>query len=235
MNGRSLRAVLLFIGLVCAAQPVSGWPWSNDQRKAERKMRAGDLKSALRHYEMARLRDPDNPALDYNVGNVLHLDTRFDEAVVEYAKVLERSDGNLAQMTHYNVGNTFYRAGDLEKAERSYVNALLENPYDVDAKYNLEMALKAKEEKEQQEEQEKKGGKDEKKDEKQKEPDREQEKQEEDKPQAEDEKEPRPREGKLTKDQAERILNALNEQEKKERKDLKEARSRSGVRVEKDW
>jgi tetratricopeptide (TPR) repeat protein len=138
-------------------------------------------------------------------------------------------------MTHYNIGNTYYRSGDLEKAAEFYVNALLEDPYDQDAKHNLEMALKAEEEKEQKEEQGKEGGEDEKESEKQKKPEPEEKEREEEKSGDEDEREPSPREGGLTMEQAERILNALSEQEKKERKDLKETSSRSGVRVEKDW
>ena len=235
MNRWFLSGFLLVTGTACLAGSLSAWPWSNEQRKAERELKAGNLEKALRHYEMARLVEPDNPALDYNVGNVLHMGGRFPEAITEYAQALDGSDQKLAEMTHYNSGNTYYRMGDLEKAVSSYVKALLENPQDVDAKHNLEMALKVDQQKQHEQEQDKKGGEDkEKSQEEEKEPDQKQQDEEEGKGSPEEE-EPRPREGELTREQAERILNALNEQEKEERKELKEARSRTGVRVERDW
>jgi tetratricopeptide (TPR) repeat protein len=197
-------------------------------------MKAGDLSKALGHYRTARLKDPDNPALDYNVGNVLHLDNKFAEAITEYSKALQGAEDELAQMTHYNMGNTHYRAQDLEKAIRSYVDALLADPEDQDAKHNLEMALRAtQQQQQQQEDKEDKGGEDnEKEEEEKKEPDPNDEQEEQ---QPEEGEEDGPQEGDLTREQAERILNALNEQEKKDRKDMKEAESRTGVRVDKDW
>jgi len=236
MSRRFAVALLFVAGAICSAGSLSAWPWSNEERKAEREMKAGNLEKALRHYEMARLVEPDNPALDYNVGNVLHRGGRFEEAITEYTQALDGSDTKLAEMTHYNIGNTFYRMGDLERAVRSYVNALLEDPQDLDAKHNLEMALKANQEEKQQDEQDKKGGDEkQKKEDEQKKPDREQDERKEEKEEPREEREPRPQEGELTEEQAERILNALNEQEKEERKDLKETRSRAGARVEKDW
>lgn len=231
---RFFSGLALFMALVLCSVSASAWPWSNEERKAERQMRKGEYAKALRHYQAARLKDPDNRALDYNVGNVLHLDNNFAEALGEYSKALKGADQELAEMTYYNIGNTYYRSQDLEKAVQSYTNALLEDPEDLDAKHNLEMALRVMQEREQQQDQKDKGGEDnEKEDEEEKKPDPNEEEQEKQEPQ--EEEEPRPQEGDLTKEQAERILNALNEQEKRDRKDLKESRSRTGARVEKDW
>lgn len=222
---------------------AGAWIWSNEERKAEREMKAGNFEKALRHYEMAKLRDPDNPALYYNVGNVLHMDNKWQEAIGEYSGVLGKLDKDLEEMTLYNMGNTYYRSGDLEKAIESYVGALLERPDDYDAKHNLEMALEKTEEQQQREQDGEQGG--EKKEEKGEEKEEEPREQDQDQEQQQDqekgtqetdqERRPKPQEGELTKEQAERILNALSEQERKERKDLKETERRAGVRVGKDW
>ena len=198
------------------------WPWSNEQRKAERHFRKNNFDQALRHYENARLKDPDNPALDYNVGNVFHMDNRFQEAISEYSKAVARSEPALKEMTQYNMGNTFYRMGDMNSAAESYIKALLENPEDYDAKHNLEMALRMieQQQKKQQQQQNKQEEKEEEKEEESK---------------SEEKEQPQPREGELSKEQAERILDALNEQEKKERKELKKSKAKAKVYVEKDW
>ncbi len=217
-------ALVFFCGLVVLYSSVTcdAWPWSNEQRKAERHFRKNNFEQALRYYENARLKDPDNPALDYNVGNVYHMDDRFQEAVDEYSKAIPRSQPVLEEITHYNMGNTFYRMGDVNRAVESYINALLENPEDYDAKHNLEMALRMMEQQQQKQQQQK--NKQEK---------NEEEKEEEDK--GEKKEQPQPREGELSKEQAERILDALNEQEKKERKEMKKSKARAKVYVEKDW
>jgi len=155
------------------------------------------------------------------------MDSRLEAAAGEYSKVIAKSDSDLKEMTYYNMGNTFYRMDDMNRAIESYVRALLEDPQDHDAKHNLEMALNAVQQ--QQKEREKQDEEKEERDEKEQEQEREDEKG------TEEKKEPQPREGEMTKEQAERILNALNEQEKKERKELKKSESRAKVYVEKDW
>ncbi len=215
-----------FCGLVAlySSTACEAWPWSNEQRKAERHFRKDNFEQALRHYENARLKEPDNPALDYNVGNVFHMDNRFQEAVGEYAKAVAASEPVLKEMTQYNMGNTFYRMGDMNSAADSYIKALLENPEDYDAKHNLEMALRMMEQQQQEQQQQ---------DEQEKKEEEKEEEKGEDK--GEEKEQPQPREGELSKEQAERILEALNEQEKKERKELKKSKAKAKVYVEKDW
>jgi tetratricopeptide (TPR) repeat protein len=50
-------------------------------------------------------------------------------------------DEELAQHSFFNLGNAAYNGQDLETAVQSYIDALLLNPNDADAKYNLELAL----------------------------------------------------------------------------------------------
>ena len=216
--------VVLYSAVTCEA-----WPWSNEQRKAERHFRKNNFEQALKHYENARLRAPDNPALDYNIGNVFHMDNRFQEAVDEYSKAIPRSQPVLKEMTNYNMGNTFYRMGDMNRAIESYINALLENPDDHDAKHNVEMALRMIEQQKQKQQQ--RQDKQEKKEEEKEEQQRE----EKEEGKSEEREQPQPKEGELSKEQAERILDALNEQERKERKELKKPKTRAKVSVEKDW
>lgn len=220
-------ALLTLASAVWTPGICGAWPWSNEQKRAERQLRAGNLEQALRHYENARLRDPDNPALDYNVGNVLHMNNRLEAAAGEYSKAITRSDSDLKEMSYYNMGNTFYRMGDMNRAIESYIRALLEDPQDHDAKHNLEMALRMiqqhKEQKEKQDQEK------EEKDEKEQ-----QQKSEEQKDTVE-EREVQPKEGEMSREQAERILNALNEQEKEERRELRKSKSKAKFYVEKDW
>jgi Ca-activated chloride channel family protein len=232
---KSIMVAVLSLALVGGPAGRSwSWPWSNEQRKAERHLAAGRFDQALRHYENARLEQPDNPAIEYNIGNVLHKLEKFDEASAEYSKVIARSDSTLKEMAHYNMGNNYYVTGDLERAVESYSSALLEDPADHDAKYNLEMALRRQQQ--QQDKDQGKEGENQEKEKSEKEKEQEKEKQEEKSEKPDQEKrERKPKQGEMSEEEARRILNALNEQEKEERKDLLAGKSSRSAYVEKDW
>ncbi len=211
------------------------WPWSNEQRKAERDIAGGRFDQALRHYENARLEEPDNPAIEYNIGNVLHRLERLEEASAEYSKVIAKSDPDLKEMASYNMGNNYYVMGDLERAIESYTDALLEDPTDYDAKHNLEMALRRDREQKQNEDKGKEGEQQEKeKREKEREQEEEKEEEKSERPDQE-KKEQRPKQGEMSEEEARRILSALAEQEKEERKDLLAGKSSRSAYAEKDW
>jgi len=103
----------------------------------------GRLEEALSAYRAARIERPDAPEIDYNVGNVYHDQQIFDSALSQYQEALANLTGPLLPNTYYNLGNTLYRSGQYEPAYEAYKQALIENPNDVEAKHNLELALKA--------------------------------------------------------------------------------------------
>ena len=59
---------------------------------------------------------------------------------------------------HFNLGNTFYQQENWAEAIEAYQQALRLNPDDIDAKNNLEMALKQQEQQRQQQQQQRQGG-----------------------------------------------------------------------------
>ena len=77
-------------------------------------------------------------------GNALYLKGNFKEAldVYEQALLLQPEDMTKSKI-HYNLGNTRYRLGELKEAFREYQEALRLNPNDKDAKFNLEVVLRA--------------------------------------------------------------------------------------------
>lgn len=66
----------------------------------------------------------------YNAGN-------FEQAVEEYTQLLQQG---VSSDLYYNLGNAWYRTGDLAHAILNYERALLLNPADADAKFNLQLA-----------------------------------------------------------------------------------------------
>jgi hypothetical protein len=96
------------------------------------------------------------PSLDYNSGEVAYRRGRFGAAVERYRGGLA-GDRGLRERTYYNVGNSYVwqaraeynradKRGLLRAAIESYEAALLLDPRDRDAKWNLEIALRRLEE-----------------------------------------------------------------------------------------
>ena len=110
---------------------------------------------ALGAYQLAQNRQPELAEPFYNAANALYREGSFGDAIAQIQQaLLNVKDEELAQNSFYNMGNAAYNGQDLEAAIQSYINALLINPNDADAKYNLELALQQQEQQEQQEQEE---------------------------------------------------------------------------------
>ncbi len=70
--------------------------------------------------------------------NELFTDAKFLEAANAYEEIL--NSGVESGEVYYNLGNAYYKTGNLPKAILNYERALLMLPHDKDIRYNLEMA-----------------------------------------------------------------------------------------------
>jgi Ca-activated chloride channel homolog len=200
---------------------------------------------ALKRYTEAQLEAPDSPQLHYNLGNVFFRQGEVDKAREEYRRALAAADASLDPRAVYNLGNTFFNQQQYQEAVQAYQRALKLSPKDMDAKRNLELALlRMKQQAQQQPSQ----GKDSKQDQQQKkdEPkpnpsdsEEQKQKQDQDARQKEDPQKkgqaPRPQKGSLTKEEAERILSALQEDEKANMKRRLESQQEQPTTVDEDW
>lgn len=180
----------------------------------------------------------------YNLGNTLYRQQKTDEARKAFDIASKKSsDKNARAASDYNAGNTYMSEKKWQEAIDAYKAALRKNPGDADAKYNLSYALKMLK---------KEGGggknKDQKKDDKKEEQkddqknqqdqkDQDKEKQDNQEQNQADKKEgeaPQPQASKLSEKQAEQILNALQQEEKKLQEKNKK-RMGTPAKLEKDW
>lgn len=152
--------------------------------------------------------DPKNPEAQFKLGQTLFIEQSYAAAAEAFEKAATLFDQPAwKSAAFYNAGNAHYRQGRLDDAIEKYKQALRLVPSDPDAKHNLELAKKL--DKKQKEEQKNQG-----------------------KPQ--DQKgEPKPKPGQMSKEDAQRLLEALAQQEKsaKEKADKKKPEPTSGE----DW
>ncbi len=194
---------------------------------------------AQNKYQDALLDNPASPEIQFNIGDVNYKKKKFEEALEAYYKSLDSKQLDLQAKSYYNIGNSLYKAGKLAESIQAYKQALKLNSQDEDAKYNLEFVRnklkqnadqqnqqsgQQQQEQQQQKEEEKN---DQDQQEKQQQQQRQDQKQEQNKQQAGKEKK------KISKEEAERILQALKENQEKMKK--QKVQTQGHARVEKDW
>jgi len=240
-----------FIVLVMAGvwATTAGLSWkdaaSQQAEEAAKLYEENKLDEALAKITSAQVGMPDSPELQYNMGNVLYKQGKFEDARAGYKVASQDALGHLSQYATYNMGTASFKAGDLEAAIEAYVKALLQDADDDESRFNLEIALRARQAQDQQSDQSKDQEQQEKRDEQQQPDDGEQQNQQQKDEREQQEQGADQRQGKeeqaewrqpqeLTKDQIEQILAALEQQEEQVEKDLHKKKVGASS-VEKDW
>jgi len=137
--GLALLLVALVVGGACAGDD----PVRSANKDANRLYQAAQFEEALQQYERLLAERPDLPELAYNAGNTLNRLGRFDRAVEETRRALPPTTTKLGATTYYALGNHYLAQGDLKNALDAYKSALLLDPDDADARWNLEIILLA--------------------------------------------------------------------------------------------
>ena len=214
-------------------------------------------------YRKALVSDSTFYKAQYNLGDALYKEKRYDEAVKYYNKVLENptSDVEAKAKAYYNMGNSFLQSGldnrtdpaameKFKNAIASYQNSLKMNPKDEDAKYNLSYARKMLQQMQQQNQQQQqndqqqqdnqqqdKNNKDNKDNNEQQNKDNSQQNQDQQQQNKDQQQNQHPQESDKKQEQkkkdAERILDAVKNNEKKTL-DKQKVKVRGG-KIEKDW
>jgi len=109
---------------------------------------------ALAAYEAAQVENPELAEPYYNAANTLYREGAYTEAMMMMQEALKYTDADpLQQSGFYNQGNSAFNLEEWESAIASYTEALLRNPEDQEAKYNLELALQQMQQQQQEQEQ----------------------------------------------------------------------------------
>jgi Ca-activated chloride channel homolog len=186
---------------------------------------------ALQQYQLAETERPESPELDYNIAGVLYNQQKYEEAIQRYTKALNTPDAAMNPRVQYNLGNTYYKMGDFQKAITSFQKALEADPSDLEAKFNLELARKMLKENikpdsegqdQQNQQQQQQQQQDSTQQDKQQQPQPDQQQgQQKDQPDQQKQQDQQVQQKPISKEDAERILNALKDDEQDVQKKIK--------------
>lgn len=182
----------------------------SSMRKGNGLYRKGKHEEALHKYQEALVQEPDNPKIHYNIGRALYKLEAYDDAISEFQMGLLEKNKDFHADVFYNIGNCNFKKGQLDAAIESYTMSLLMDHKDKEAKQNLEFCLKIKEQLKNQPQ-----------------PDStDQDQQQQQQPQQQPQSE-------INREEAERILQALQNQEKENLEKSRQPETKA--RVDKDW
>jgi len=187
-------------------------------------------------YRKALEKKPDDPKWEFNLGDALYKQQKFEESSEKFKDIADRTvDKAEKSRALHNMGNSLLMNNKLDESIAAYKEALRNNPADLETKYNLLYAMnmkKKQEEEKKKQDQNKDKDKDQEKDkDKEKEKNKDQQKQDQQKEQQQEQQ------SKISKQNAEQMLQALENDEKKTQEKVKkiQALKAQSKKVEKDW
>jgi tetratricopeptide (TPR) repeat protein len=178
----------------------------------------------------------------FNIGDALYKQNKYEEAGKQFAENAQKSKDDLKKAdSYYNLGNSFLKGKKLKESIEAYKNSLRFNPENQQAKYNLAYAqdqLKMQENQQQQQDQGDNKQQDKDKESKDQQQNKDQEKQDQQKQkesqsqQQQQQQQPQ----QISKEDAQRLLDALANDEKQVQEKVKEAKAaKARVKTLRNW
>ena len=130
---------ILVAALMLLVLPAMGQADRHDVRAGNRKFRKDKFKEAEIDYRKAVLKDSTSMKAQYNLASALYRQEDYEGAQKALSAV--DSEGAPAQY-HYNAGDVALQRKDYASAVKSFREALLQEPDDLDAKENYIYAKK---------------------------------------------------------------------------------------------
>lgn len=150
-----IRSVFRRPWLVLALAPLAlGWsffdPFHKHVEQGNRKAKGGDAPAAVGEYEQAAKVDPSSPIPDFNKGVALAREGDAAAARDALLAAAASRDAGIAADALYNLGNVYLEGKQYGEAVDSYLKSLDLDPTDPDARRNLEIALREMQQQQQQ-------------------------------------------------------------------------------------
>jgi len=99
------------------------------------------------------INNPRDGRLHFNKANSKYKTGKLEEAEQEYQMALKDQNFRNRSETYHNLGNVKFQEQDYKEAIKQYRNALIEDPENLDARYNYELTSRFLQQQQQQQQQ----------------------------------------------------------------------------------
>lgn len=237
------KIVIVWCFIFCLpviAHSALALPFRSDLNRGNDHYKKGEYSQAGNIYNKILGKKANDQKAKFNLGDSLYKEGKYQESQIIFEDLAKNAaDKNLREKSFYNLGNSFFKQEDYKSAISAYEEALKINPKDKDAQFNLELAKKMltmpKQQKDKQKEKDDQQKKDDEKNKKQqdnKDKDKNKEQDKDKQKDKEQNKQQQTKPGQMSKEDALRILKALDDQEKHKTQKMKAGRGKADV---KDW
>lgn len=138
-----MRKLLTVLLLLACALPLAAQADKADVRRGNREFRKGRFAQADIRYRKALLKDSTSLAANYNLASVQYRQGDFDGASASLAKVQDKAvAAGRGADAFFNAGDAALQKQDYKGAVEAFMQSLVINPDDLDAKENYIYALK---------------------------------------------------------------------------------------------
>ena len=112
-----------------------------------------DYLKAESQYKIALSKDAKSVKANYNLGNALYQQKKFDEARAHYDYVIQNENATQLDKAkaYHNTGKSYFDEKEFEKAAQNFKQSLKLNPEDDETRYNYALAKKKLEEQQEKE------------------------------------------------------------------------------------
>jgi len=216
-------------------------------RKGNREYEKNKFSDSEISYRKAIDKNKQSPDAVFNVGDALYKQNKFEEAGKQFIENANQNDNKLKKSAGlFNLGNSMLKANKLQESIDAYKNSLKLRPDNKEAKYNLSYAqdLLKQQQQQQQQQQDKdkqdqnkdKNKKDQKKDQKDQKDKNNDQQNDQKKDQDQNKQQQQPQKGEISKEDAQRLLNSLDNDEKNVQEKVKLAKAnKAKIRTVKNW
>lgn len=258
MNSMVLKYAAAIAGALALSGGVSAYGQMFPERRFIRSG-VGDYENQLyaeseQRFRKALEKNPASWEAAFDLGDALYRQERFDEAAEVFAALADNPDQSREQLakTFYNLGNTQFALYDpmnqeegkkmLQEAEQSYMKSLMENPDDMEAKFNLAYVQKMLEEQQDQSDGNGDGGgggdgqnKGDGEGQGQNDQEGDNEDRNNDSGEGDQEQQEQPRQSNISREDAEAMLNAIQNQENQTREKVNEQQAKAVKASGRNW
>ena len=245
---RSLVALILLAPLLLKAQSQ----YAEQLRAGNSAYTDSNYTQAEEAYRKSAADDPSSAKAAFNLGDALYRQERYEEAIEAFEKSYgKQSDPQQQSKSLQNLGNAHYQLKNYPEAAKAYGESLKLDPENEEARYNMAQALRRiqepppQQEQQEGEKQEKEEQEENKQEQAQPQPqeeendsseEQEQQAGEEEMPQVDPDENQEQEGGKIDKEEALRLLEALEKQEEElQKKLMRENAPKAEIKSEKDW
>ncbi len=191
-------------------------------------------------YLKALEKKPDDAKWNFNLADALYKQKKFDQSAEKFQEIADKTTNKIEKSRAlHNLGNSYLMKNKLDESISAYKDALRNNPKDLETKYNLlyAMNMKKKQQDQQKKDQDKDKDKDKDKDQDKKDQKKDQDQKNKDQQNKDQKQQQQQQQNKISKQNAEQMLQALENNEKKIQDKVKkiQALKAESKKVEKDW